>query len=335
MVRPTKMLLEVKDLEVSFQTSHGLVQAVNGISFNIKKGEIVALVGESGSGKSVTALSLTKLHKRNVRYGDNSSILFNEKNLIQCNDDEIRQYRGKEISMIFQDPMSSLNPVHKVGKQIMEMLLLTRTKNKKEAERFALDLLIKVGIPDPEKRMNDYPHQLSGGMRQRIMIAIALASNPSLLIADEPTTALDVTIQAQILALLKKLQRETGTSILIITHDLGVVAEMADRVIVMYNGKIIEIADVNSLFRNPFHPYSRGLIQSVPHLSKDGTKRLVPIHGTVPSPLEQIEGCRFHPRCPLATEICTKKSPLLEQIEMEREVSCWHPLTEENFQMVR
>lgn len=327
-------LLEVKGLEVSFETSHGLIEAVKNISFEINPGEIVALVGESGSGKSVTALSLTKLHKKNVRYGKNSSILFKGENLIQCNDEDIRQYRGKKISMIFQDPMSSLNPVHKIGKQIMEMLLLTRTKNKKEAEKLAIDLLGKVGIPDPTKRMKDYPHQLSGGMRQRVMIAIALASNPSLLIADEPTTALDVTIQAQILALLKKLQKETDTSILIITHDLGVVAEMVDRVIVMYNGKIVEVADVHSLFENPLHPYSKGLIQSVPHLSKDGINRLVPIPGTVPSPLEQIEGCAFHPRCPIATDICREKSPLLEEVKTGRDVSCWHPLTEKNFHLV-
>ena len=298
---------------------------VKGVSFHINKGEIMALVGESGSGKTVTALSLTKLHKKNVRYGEKSSILFRDENLIQCNDDEIRQYRGKEISMIFQDPMSSLNPVHKVGKQIMEMLLLTRTKSKKEAQSLALDLLKKVGISDPDKRLNDYPHQLSGGMRQRIMIAIALASNPSLLIADEPTTALDVTIQAQILALLKKLQKETGTSILIITHDLGVVAEMVDRVIVMYNGEIVEVADVHSLFKNPLHPYTKGLIQSVPHLSKDGIERLVPITGTVPSPMEHIDGCAFHPRCSFATDVCREKSPVLEEVEAGRNVSCWHP----------
>jgi oligopeptide/dipeptide ABC transporter ATP-binding protein len=335
MVQSTDVLLEVQGLEVSFETSHGLVKAVKDVSFNIKKGEILALVGESGSGKSVTALSLTKLHKKNVQYGENSAILFNGKNLIHCNDDEIRKFRGKDISMIFQDPMSSLNPVHKVGKQIMEMLLLTRTKSKKEAERLALDLLIKVGIPDPNKRMNDYPYQLSGGMRQRIMIAIALASNPKLLIADEPTTALDVTIQAQILALLKKLQKETGTSILLITHDLGVVAEMADRVIVMYNGEIVEVSDVDSLYRDPYHPYSKGLIQSVPHLEKDGTKRLVPIPGTVPSPLEKIVGCRFHPRCPFATDECKKTSPKLKSVELDRKVSCWHPLTEQMSRMVR
>jgi oligopeptide/dipeptide ABC transporter ATP-binding protein len=328
-------LLEVQNLEVFFESPHGPVHAVKGVSFHIDKGEIVALVGESGSGKSVTALSLTKLHRRNVRYGEESRILFRGRDLLRLSEEEIRHYRGKELSMIFQDPMSSLNPVQRVGRQVMEMLLMTgRANGKKEAARMAVELLRKVGIPDPDRRIRDYPHQLSGGMRQRVMIAIALASNPSLLIADEPTTALDVTIQAQILDLLKKLQRETGTSILLITHDLGIVAEMADRVIVMYNGDIVEASDVRSLFKRPLHPYTRGLIQSVPHLAKEESKRLVPIAGTVPGPLERIDGCRFHPRCPLASDRCRNMRPMLQAMEAGREAACWHPLTEHHLQTV-
>lgn len=321
-------MLEVKRLKAFIPTPRGVIHAVSGVSFSIQPGEIVALVGESGSGKSVTALSVMRLNAPIIRYDKDSQILFQGKNLLALSEKEMRKIRGKEISMIFQDPMSSLNPVHRIEKQLVEPIQRHQQVSRQEAHRRALELLQQVGISDPEKRLRSYPHQLSGGMRQRVMIAMALACNPSLLIADEPTTALDVTIQAQILNLMKKMQEKTGTAILLITHDLGVVAEMADRVLVMYCGKIVEEGDVYTIFEQPLHPYTRGLLNSVPKLS--GREELLEaIPGTVPQPLELPKGCAFQPRCFHAREGCQTKEPELTRLGGGRKVSCWYPLEKE------
>jgi oligopeptide/dipeptide ABC transporter ATP-binding protein len=315
-------LLQIEHLQAHFPTPKGEVKAINDVSLSINKGEIVALVGESGSGKSVTALSIMGLNSSSIQYSENSVISFKEQNLLKLNNRQMRKIRGNEISMIFQDPMSSLNPLQPIGKQIAEAILLHQKVKFKSAQLTVLGLLNKVGIPDAERRMGDYPHQLSGGMRQRVMIAMALACNPSLLIADEPTTALDVTIQAQILNVMRDLQKQTGVSILLITHDLGVVAEMADRVMVMYCGEIVEEGDVFSIFENPLHPYTKGLMASVPKLKGDSEKRLSAIPGVVPNLIDLPEGCN-------STEQCRTKSPALKQHESDRNVACWHPLSEE------
>ncbi len=325
-------VLEVKNLQALIPTRRGVIRAVNDVSFSIQPGEIVALVGESGSGKSVTALSVMRLNAPVIQYGKESQIFFQGKNLLSLPEKEMRKIRGKAISMIFQDPMSSLNPVHRIEKQLIEPIQRHQQVSRHEARRRALELLQQVGISDPEKRLRDYPHQLSGGMRQRVMIAMALACNPSLLIADEPTTALDVTIQAQILSLMKTMQEKTGTAILLITHDLGVVAEMADRVLVMYCGKIVEEGDVYSIFEQPLHPYTRGLLGSVPKLT-GVDERLEAIPGTVPHPLDLPKGCAFQPRCFHAKEDCLTKVPELTRLGEGRKVSCWHPL-EEKFEVV-
>lgn len=322
-------LLDIQNLKAHFPTAKGKVRAINQVSLSIHKGEIVALVGESGSGKSVTALSVMGLNAPSIKYEKDSVISFKGKNLLEVKKKEMKKIRGNEISMIFQDPLSSLNPLHTIGRQIAEPIQLHQGISYKIAQQTVIQLLNKVGIPDPENRLQDYPHQLSGGMRQRIMIAMALACNPSLLIADEPTTALDVTIQAQILSVMKELQHETGVSILLITHDLGVVAEMADRVLVMYCGEIVEEGDVFSIFQNPKHPYTKGLLASVPKLKGDSENRLNAIPGAVPNPLELPKGCNFYARCSYATAECRGNSPILEEIRANRKIACWNPIEEQ------
>lgn len=321
-------LLEVNDLLALIPTPKGEIKPVNHISFSIHSGEIVALVGESGSGKSLSALSIMRLNTPEVKYGKQSTIEYNGINLLDLSEKKMRKFRGNEISMIFQDPMFSLNPVHRIGKQIAEMIKLHRKVSAQEAKRIVLDLLERVGIPDPQKRMQHYPHQLSGGMRQRVMIAMALACQPKLLIADEPTTALDVTIQAQILNLIRDLQKDMGISVLLITHDLGVVAETADRVLVMYCGKIVEKGTVEEIFENPWHPYTKGLIASIPALSGPSKEQLETIPGTVPNPLELPKGCNFYDRCPFATDKCREQDPVLikNAVDSDRQVACWYPL---------
>lgn len=316
-------LLEIKDLTVHFYTDEGIIKAVEHASFSVHEAETVCIVGESGSGKSVTSLSAMGLLPRNVGKVEDGQILFDGEDLVRKTNKEMRKIRGKEISMIFQEPMTSLNPVYTIGDQIAEGLRYHMEMNKKEAMKHAIESLHKVGIPSPEERIHQYPHQLSGGMRQRVMIAMALVCNPRLLIADEPTTALDVTIQAQVLEIMKDLKQELGMSILFITHDLGVVADMADRVVVMYAGVVVEEASVDEIFESPFHPYTIGLLEAMPSLESGG-KRLKTIEGTLPSPLEKPAGCRFHPRCPFATDRCRIEEPTLEKVGSNRKVACWN-----------
>jgi len=302
-------LLEVKDLRTSFHTDDGVVKAVDGVSFSIEKGETLGIVGESGCGKSVTCLTIMGLNpKRNTT--SSGQVLWKGKELLGAKPRELREIRGDEMSMIFQDPMTSLNPVHSIGKQLVEAVQLHRDVTKKVARARALELLKAVGIPRAENRFDDYPHQFSGGMRQRVMIAMALVNDPDLLIADEPTTALDVTTQAQILNLMKRLQQEFGSAILMITHDLGVIAETADDVVVMYAAKVVEQAKVDDLFSRPQHPYTWGLMGSLPRLEAD-VERLTQIPGQPPSLLRPPSGCRFHPRCPYVMDVCKTKEPLL------------------------
>jgi len=316
-------ILEVKDLHVSFQTYAGEVKAVRGVNFDIKEGETIAIVGESGCGKSVTAKSIMKLlPSSSVRYKQ-GSIQFNGKNLLASSEKEMQRIRGKQISMIFQDPMTSLNPTSKVGNQIIEAILRHNKMNRKEAFDKALDMLELVGIPQPTKRINQYPHEYSGGMRQRAMIAMALACNPRLLIADEPTTALDVTIQAQILELMKDIQQKTGTSIILITHDLGVVAEMCERVVVMYAGQVVETAAVQGLYKKPQHPYTEGLLKSIPKLNMNKKQPLSPIIGTPPDLLDPPKGCPFFARCEYAMNICKNHNPELEEVNPGQFAACW------------
>ena len=302
-------LLEVRDLHTSFHTDDGIVRAVEGVSFSIEKGQTLGIVGESGCGKSVTCLTVMGLNpKRNtVTTGE---ALWKGKDLLTARPRELRDIRGNEISMIFQDPMTSLNPVHSIGKQLVEAVQLHRDVTTKVARSRSLELLKAVGIPKAEQRIDDYPHQFSGGMRQRVMIAMALINDPDLLIADEPTTALDVTTQAQILNLMKRLQEEFGSAIMIITHDLGVVAETADDVLVMYAANVVEQANVDDLFTRPQHPYTWGLMGSLPRLEAD-TERLTQIPGQPPSLLRPPAGCRFHPRCPHVMEVCKTTVPEL------------------------
>ena len=303
------MILSVKDLTVSFATDGGVVRAVEGVSFSIDKGEILAIVGESGSGKSVTAqtiLGLTRAPNATIT----GSVEFDGRDLTQLDDEALREVRGKRIAMIFQDPMTSLNPVYRVGEQIVEMIRAHGKVSKKEARDSAVELLRSVGIPNPERRVHDYPHEFSGGMRQRVMIAMALALDPDVLIADEPTTALDVTVQAQILRLLDKLNRERGLAVVLITHDLGVVAEVADRVAVMYAGQIVEDATLDDLFYDPQHPYTWGLLGSLARLDQPRPIRLAQIAGSPPSLLNPPTGCRFAPRCPHEFDKCSEPPPL-------------------------
>ncbi|MCM3587371.1 ABC transporter ATP-binding protein [Mesobacillus maritimus] len=320
-------LLEIKNLQVSFKTYGGEVQAVRGISFHVKPGEIIAIVGESGCGKSVTAKTIMKLLPPQAMI-QNGEILLNGVNLVNKKEKEMQKIRGNEIGMIFQDPMTSLNPTTKVGYQIAEGLMNHKNISKQEALNQAIKMLETVGIPLPEKRINQYPHEFSGGMRQRVMIAIALACQPKLLIADEPTTALDVTIQAQILKLMKQLQEQTDTSIILITHDLGVVAELCDRVVVMYAGQVVETGSVNEIFTNPSHPYTQSLLNSMPRLDMDRREKLKPIIGTPPDLLDPPKGCSFFPRCERAMRVCKDHSPTLDFVQGAQHSACWlhHPI---------
>jgi oligopeptide/dipeptide ABC transporter ATP-binding protein len=306
----TKLLLRIDDLRVRFKSGAGFVEAVNGVSYDIERGETLAVVGESGCGKSVTAMAILGLLPKPPASIDSGSIEFLGEDLLKASPERLRRVRGNQISMIFQEPMTSLNPVFSVGNQIGESLDLHRNLEPDEARAEARRLLELVGIPDPEARLDEYPHQLSGGMRQRVMIAMALACRPTLLIADEPTTALDVTVQAQILELLARLQQSLGMSILLITHDLGVVAETARRVVVMYAGAVVERAFTEDLFESPRHPYTAGLFLSLPRLDGE-VGALRPIEGTVPDALKLPSGCRFHPRCPLAMPVCREREPAL------------------------
>jgi oligopeptide/dipeptide ABC transporter ATP-binding protein len=316
-------LLEVNDLRTHFATRAGLVRAVDGVSFYLDRGELLGLVGESGCGKSMTALSIMRLVSSPGKIVG-GEILFDGKDLLKLSDAEMRQMRGDDIAMIFQDPMTSLNPVYTVGEQIAEALRLHRKLSRKQAKQAAIEAMREVSIPDPARRVNDYPHQLSGGMRQRVMIAMALACNPKLLIADEPTTALDVTIQAQILELLDDLRKQRELAVLLITHDLGVVAEVADRVAVMYTGRIVEDSPVAELFARPKHPYTEGLLRSVPKLTSEHVarkERLETIEGTVPRPTDLPPGCHFAPRCTHRMPRCAEEIPLY-QLEGSVQVRC-------------
>ena len=314
-------LLEVKNLSTSFLTEYGPLRAVDDISFSIKKSETVGLVGESGCGKSVTSLSLLRMIDSPGKI-ESGEIFFNQRNLLDLSESEIRKIRGNEISMIFQEPMNCLNPVFTIGNQIGEVFRIHRNLSKKESTLKTIEMLKLVNIPSPEKRINDYPHHLSGGMRQRVMIAMALACHPKFLIADEPTTALDVTVQAQILTLMAQLQSELGMAILFITHDLGVVAEICDRVMIMYAGKIVESGRVSKVFKEPRHPYTKGLLDSIPKLGQK--KHFLPtVGGTIPSLWELPKGCRFSNRCPYKKEICQKEEPRLENIGPQESVACW------------
>lgn len=317
-------LLEVKDLRTHFPTRAGLVRAVDEVSFHLDRGELLGLVGESGCGKSITALSLMRLIAPPGKIVS-GEILFDGKDLLKLSESEMRQMRGDDIGMIFQDPMTSLNPVYTIGEQIAEALRLHQKLSRKEAKQAAIEAMREVSIPDPARRVDDYPHQLSGGMRQRVMIAMALACNPKLLIADEPTTALDVTIQAQILELLNELRKQRDLAVLLITHDLGVVAEVADRVAVMYTGRIVEESPVGELFARPKHPYTEGLLRSVPKLTSEyvaKNERLETIEGTVPRPTDLPPGCHFAPRCSHRMPRCTEGEIPLYELEGEVEVRC-------------
>lgn len=314
-------ILEVKNLKTYFYSDGKEIPAVDGVSFTIKHGETLGLVGESGSGKSITALSLLRLVPHPVGKIIDGEIVFKGENILNYNEKEIRGLRGNEISMIFQEPMTSLNPVFTIGNQIMEVLILHEKLSEKQARAKAIEMLEVVGIPSPETRIDEYPHQLSGGMRQRVMIAMALACNPSLLISDEPTTALDVTTQAQILVLLNDLKTKFRMANLLITHDLGVVSEAADNVAVMYLGRIVEYADVDSFFDEPLHPYSVGLLNSIPSMYQS-VERLEPIPGQVPQPTELRSGCRFRTRCPHSKPICENEEPDLVDVK-GRKVRCW------------
>lgn len=316
-----QQILEVKELKTHFHTENGAVPSVDGVSFDLRKGETLGIVGESGSGKSVTSLSIMRLieHPGEVVEGQ---IRYFGKDLLQLSESEMRKIRGRDISMIFQEPLTALNPVYSIGYQIREVLLNHTRMKKSEAKQRTLELLSKVKIPRPESVYNAYPHELSGGMRQRAMIAMAIACGPKLLIADEPTTALDVSIQAQILKIMRNIIKEVGSSIILITHDLGVIAEMADRVAVMYAGQIVEQCDVFTLFREPKHPYTRGLLKSTPNLQQI-QETLDTIEGTVPNPLNMPQGCRFHPRCPEATEKCRSDSPSFIHINSQHQVRCF------------
>lgn len=316
-------LLEIKDLEISFHTYAGEVKAVRGVNFHVNKGEAVAIVGESGCGKSVTAQSIMKLIPSPPGEYKNGSIEFCGEDLVQKSEAEMQGIRGKEISMIFQDPMTSLNPTMKIGAQIVEGLVKHQGLSKSEAYAKAVEMLRLVGIPNPEKRALQYPHEFSGGMRQRAMIAIALACDPKLLIADEPTTALDVTIQAQILDLMKELKEKTGTSIIMITHDLGVVAQMCDRVVVMYAGKVVESGTLEEIFKQPKHPYTKGLLDSVPRLDLQHDEPLQPILGAPPDLVAPPKGCGFCNRCKYALKVCKENDPELQVVgENNHQAAC-------------
>jgi peptide/nickel transport system ATP-binding protein len=324
------ILLEVQNLKTRFQTDDGSFYAVDDVSFYVKKGQTLGIVGESGCGKSVTSLSVMRLIQKPGTI-ESGKVIFKGQNLLEKTDEQMRSIRGNEMAMIFQEPMTSLNPVFTIGDQIEEAVLLhQKNLSKKQARERAIDMLRIVGIPAPEKRFFEYPHQLSGGMRQRVMIAMSISCNPELLIADEPTTALDVTIQAQILDLMRKLQKEFNAGMILITHDLGVVAEMCQDVAVMYAGRIVEFGTAEDIFYRPKHPYTRGLLDSIPHF-ETGHKleRLKTVKGMVPSLYNLPKGCRFADRCPYAQDDCRAIYPTLENLRGVHKVACHHPLTEE------
>jgi oligopeptide/dipeptide ABC transporter ATP-binding protein len=323
MSKKVENLLEIKNLNVCFQTENGLVHALRNVSFEVRQGEVLALVGESGCGKSVTALSVMGLLPQPQGIISGGSIHFQGRDLVPLPRKELRKYTGNEISMIFQEPMTSLNPVYTVGYQICEAIRQHSRISKKAVRDHTIEMLDKVGIAEAGKRFNAYPHQLSGGMRQRVMIAMALSCNPRLLIADEPTTALDVTIQAQILELMLELNQSIGMSMIMITHDLGVVAEIAERVAVMYAGRIVETSQVVPLFTNPSHPYTWGLLGSMPWVDRE-QERLSPIAGIVPNPFEYPAGCKYSTRCPLVDDKCRKHEPDLIEVEPGHLSACWH-----------
>jgi peptide/nickel transport system ATP-binding protein/oligopeptide transport system ATP-binding protein len=318
-------LLQIKDLKVTFKTDEGLVKAIDGIDLVIKKSEALGLVGESGCGKSMTAYSILRLVPPPGKI-ECKGILFDGVDLLKLSEREMRKIRGGRISMIFQEPVASLNPVFTVGNQILEALMIHKTVKRSEAFDLTLQMLRKVGIPSPEETFKRYPHELSGGMCQRVMIAMALITNPDLLIADEPTTALDVTIAAQILDLIKDLQKELGMAILLITHDFGIIAKVVERVAVVYAGKIMELGSVNRIFERPMHPYTIGLLKSIPDIDKTletNLKRLHVMPGSVPDPLLQITGCSFHPRCTDKKTLCEQRVPELKEVEEDHLVRCW------------
>jgi peptide/nickel transport system ATP-binding protein/oligopeptide transport system ATP-binding protein len=317
------LLLQVKDLKTYFYTDDGIVKAVDGIDFTIKKGETLGMVGESGCGKSVSALSILQLVQDPPGEIINGEIWFKGEDLLKKKPEQMRKIRGNDISMIFQEPMTSLNPVYTIGEQISEAIILHQKLNKGNALEKTVEMLKLVGIANPERRVHGYPHELSGGQRQRVMIAMALSCNPDLLIADEPTTALDVTIQAQILELIKKLKDEIGMAVLMITHNLGVIAEVSDHVVVVYAGKAVEYADVTSIFKHPKHPYAMALQKSIPQLTDKPGVKLEVIEGNIPDPLALPTGCKFHPRCKFAINICKKKEPEMEKIGDNHIVRCW------------
>jgi len=322
----SRPLLDIEDLEVHFHTPEGVAAAVDRVSLSIGRGETLGLVGESGCGKSVTALALLGLIPSPPGKIEGGRVRFDEIDLLRIDAERLRRIRGRDISMIFQEPMTSLNPVLPIGRQVAEPLMVHRQYSRAEALALAAEYLDRVKIPAARKRLGDYPHQLSGGMRQRVMIAMAMVCGPKLLIADEPTTALDVTIQAQILSLMVGLKRESGMSLLLITHDLGVVAQMANRVVVMYAGQVVEEAGVSDLFDHHFHPYTQGLLKSMPRLGERRSaqrRRLTEIPGTVPPLTEMIRGCKFADRCPHAFEVCRKEQPELETVGAGHRARCW------------
>lgn len=319
----TDTLLSVKGLKTSFRSSRGIVKAVDGLSFEIKEGETLALVGESGCGKSVTSLSILRLIQEPPGKIEEGEITYKGRDILALSKKEMRSIRGNEISMIFQEPMTSLNPLFTIGNQIMEAIKLHQGLKEGDAKEKCLSMLELVGIPDPGQRIGNYPHEMSGGMLQRVMIAMALACKPSLLIADEPTTALDVTIQAQILDLLRKLRETMNMSLLLITHDFGIVAEMADRVGVMYGGQMVEYGNLEDIFKEPKHPYTVGLLNSIPGIDSKG-ERLRTIPGNVPDLANLPAGCNFQERCPLASDVCRDSDPELSKVEGDHHTRCWH-----------
>ena len=322
-------ILQVRNLRTVFQTRSGAVPAVNDVSFDLRRGETLGLVGESGCGKSVTSLSILRLIPARAGKVEQGSVVYAGQDLMQLSDEKMRQIRGGEIAMVFQEPMTALNPVLTIGQQIIETILLHENMSREQARARAIEMLRVVHIPEAERQIDNYPHQLSGGMRQRAMIAMALSCNPKVLIADEPTTALDVTIQAQILELMQELQAKFGTAIIMITHDLGVIAETAQRVAVMYAGRKVEEAQVEELFEDALHPYTQGLLLAIPGMDLDADpaqprRRLYAIEGTVPALADLPPGCAFAPRCPKATDICRKEVPPLEEKKPRHWAACWH-----------
>src|SRR5213080_1667399 len=321
-------LLEVDDLSVRFTTEDGVVHAVDGVSFEVERGKVLGIVGESGSGKSVTAMTIMGL-TRDINAGFDGEVDYQGRNLLELSDTEMQNYRGNEIGMIFQDPMTSLNPVYRIGEQIVEAIRIHEKVDKRSARKRAVELLRQVGIPNPESRVDDFPHQFSGGMRQRAMIAMALSCNPDVLIADEPTTALDVTIQAQIIELIAKLKDDFNSAVILITHDLGVVAEIADEIVLMYAGRVVERASKHDLFYDPQMPYTWGLLGSIPRLDRPKQERLHSIKGTPPSLIRSPTGCKFRPRCPHAFDKCMDEPRLENRVEMPGHLDrCWLSVAE-------